>query len=78
MVGLLTDAFLRQGEGLQQVQPVGDVAQLGLVRLLQAEQDHVDRCDIVGRKIIVGAVVDRVSRKLPHAEISHAYREGAE
>lgn len=57
---ILTDVVLGQGEGFQQVQPVGDVAQLGLVRLLQAEQDQVDRRDIVGCKVVVGAVVDRV------------------
>lgn len=31
---LLTDVVLWQGEGFQQVQPVGDVAKLGLIWLL--------------------------------------------
>lgn len=57
---VLTNVVLWQGEGFQQVQPVGDVAQLGLVRLLQAEQNQVDRCGVIGRKVIVGAVIDRV------------------
>ncbi|TNN48696.1 hypothetical protein EYF80_041114 [Liparis tanakae] len=62
-------------EGLQQVQPVGDVSQLGLVRLLQAEQHQVDRRGVVGRKVVVGAVVHRVPRELPHAELAHAFGE---
>lgn len=52
------------------------MAQLGFVRLLEAEQDQVDRCHIVGCKVVVGAVVDGVPRKLPHAEITHTYRQG--
>lgn len=73
---VLTEVVLRQREGFQQVQPVGDVAQLSLVRLLQAEQDHVDRRDVVGCKVVIGAVIHRIPGKLPHAEIAHTYREG--
>lgn len=51
------------------------MAQLGLVRLLQAEQDQVDRCVVVGCKVVVGAVIDRVPRKLPYAEVPHACGE---
>lgn len=51
------------------------MAQLGLVRLLQAEQDQVDRCAVVGCKVVVGAVIDRVPRKLPYAEVPHACGE---
>lgn len=57
---VLTDVILRQSERLQQVQPVGDVAQLGLVRLLQAEQDQVDRRGVVGCEVVVSAVIDWV------------------
>lgn len=57
---VLTDVILRRSESLQQVQPVGDVAQLGLVRLLQAEQDQVERRGVVGCKVVVSAVIDRV------------------
>lgn len=60
LIPILTDVVLWHGENFQQVQPVGDVAQLGLVRLLQAEEDQVDRCGVVGCKIVVGAVIDRV------------------
>lgn len=51
------------------------MAQLGLVRLLQAEQDQVDRCAVVGCKVVVGAVIDGVPRKLPYAEVPHACGE---
>lgn len=76
LIPVLTDVILWQGESFQQVQPVGDVAQLGLVWLLQAEQDQVDRCGVVGCKVVVGAVIHRVPWKLQYAEIPHTYGEG--
>ena len=51
------------------------MAQLSLVRLFQAEQHQVDRCDVIGCKIVIGAVIDRVSRKLPYAEVPHTCGE---
>lgn len=73
--GILTDVVLWQSESFQQVQPVGDMAQLGLVRLLQAEQDQVNRRVVIGCKVVIAAVIDRVSRKLPYAEVPHACGE---
>lgn len=75
MIVILTDVVLWQSESFQQVQPVGDMAQLGLIRLLQAEQDQVDRCVVISCKVVIGAVIDRVSRKFPYAEVPHACRE---
>lgn len=60
IIPILTYVVLRQGESFQQVQPVGDVAQLGLIWLLQAEEHQVDCCGIIGCKIVVGAVIDRI------------------
>lgn len=59
-IPILTNVILWQGESFQQVQPVGNVAQLGLVRLLQAEQNQVYRRGIIGCKVVVGAVIDQV------------------
>lgn len=75
IIAILTDVVLWQSESFQQVQPVGDMVQLGLVRLLQAEQDQVDRCVVIGCKVVIGAIIDRVSRKLPYAEVPHACGE---
>ena len=69
----LTYGLLGKGEGFQHVEPIGDVAQLGLVRLLQAEKDQVDGCDVVGRKVVIGAVINWVPRELPHAEVPNTY-----
>lgn len=69
----LTNARRRRREGLERVEPEAHVAQLALVRLLQAEDHQVERRGVVGRKVVVGAVVGGVAGELPHAEIAHAY-----
>lgn len=51
------------------------MAQLGLVGFLQAEQNQVDGRGVVGGEVVVGAVVHRVPRKLPHAELADTFGE---
>lgn len=67
----LTDVVVRRRESFETVEPKGDVAELSLVRLLQAEHHQVDGCTVIGRKIVVGAVVHWITGKFPHAEVSN-------
>lgn len=67
----LTDVVLRQRESLETVEPKGDMAELSLVRLLQAEHHQVDGCTVIGCKIVVCAVVHWITGEFPHAEVSH-------
>lgn len=51
------------------------MVQLDLIGFFETENDDVDGRGVVGSKVVIATEVHRVSRELPHTEITNSCRK---